>query len=85
MSSLPKSAAANYLLPDWQAFPGRSSAGPVQFPLWPAPLPPLVGGDGEAYAVALAPSISEAKTIAVNLRALRILSPPFKRARAGRP
>jgi hypothetical protein len=68
----------DYLLPDWQALPGRSPAGPVHWPLAPPPFPGD-GGGGAAYAVAVAPSSSDANAIAVTLRALPILSPPFKR------
>jgi excisionase family DNA binding protein len=35
---------------------GRSAAGPVHWPLWPAPLPPLVGGRGLAHAAEAVPS-----------------------------
>ena len=47
---------ADYLL-DWQ-LAGRSAAGPVHWPLWPAPLPPLVGACASASAVATVLSAS---------------------------
>jgi hypothetical protein len=47
----------------WQEA-GRSAAGPVHCPLWPAPLPPLVGGDGLANAGAAEPTRIPPATIA---------------------
>jgi hypothetical protein len=54
---------------DWQDA-GRSAAGPVHWPLWPAPFPPLVGGDGFADATgARAPSRAHVDSaIAIRLR-----------------
>jgi hypothetical protein len=53
----------------WHDF-GRSSFGPVHWPLWPAPLPPLVGGDGLANAAAgadtaKAPAASTARSFLI--------------------
>jgi hypothetical protein len=39
----------------WQDV-GRSDAGPVHWPLWPAPFPPLVGGLGLAHAADAVPN-----------------------------
>src|SRR5215218_9725785 len=52
---------------DWQ-LAGRSSAGPVHCPLWPAPLPPFVGGLGLAHAgVTPTKRAPQASTTMVNL------------------
>jgi hypothetical protein len=50
----------------WQDL-GRSSAGPVHWPLWPAPLPPLVGGWGVANAGAAVDSTSAVAKAAATL------------------
>jgi hypothetical protein len=49
---------------------GRSFCGPVHCPLWPAPLPPLVGGLGEAQAEGTSPTqiTPAASSVAVVLR-----------------
>jgi hypothetical protein len=47
----------------WQEV-GRSAAGPVHWPLCPAPLPPLVGGCGVANAWAEAPKMPAATSTA---------------------
>jgi hypothetical protein len=41
---------------------GRSAAWPVHWPLWPAPLPPLVGGDGLLKAGLTEPIVTPAAT-----------------------
>ena len=57
---------------------GRSDAGPVHCPLLPAPLPPLVGGDGLANAGAVAArNIIAAKIPATALRVRDILHLPW--------
>jgi hypothetical protein len=58
---------------------GRSLAGPVHWPLWPAPLPPLVGGLGVPNAgpvVVRMPAVTSAMAAVRNRRFL-IESPPF--------
>src|SRR5215208_7595793 len=56
---------------------GRSAGLPVHWPLWPAPLPPLVGGDGLAAAIGAVATESAraARTPATTLRVLFISSP----------
>ncbi len=58
---------------------GRSSGLPVQLPLLPAPLPPLVGGDGLANAAGaiVAPSAAVARSAAKVRRVLLIGLPPL--------
>jgi len=82
MTSLSVRADTAYLLL-WQEA-GRSSAGPVHWPLWPAPLPPFVGGAGDAKACPPAVKMP-ATTIAIAAaRQIRFLMknhplPPFLR------
>jgi hypothetical protein len=56
---------------------GRSSCGPVHCPLWPAPLPPLVGGLGEASAVGVSPTqiAPAASSVAAVLRVRSMIVP----------
>ncbi len=63
---------------DWQEA-GRSAAGPVHWPDWPAPFPPFVGGDGLASATAAEPTTSAtANPMAISsMRSLVTSSPPF--------
>src|SRR5215208_5678072 len=66
---------------------GRRSGLPVHWPLWPAPLPPLVGGDGLAAAIGATATESArlASTAATTLRVLLIFDSLLGRPRSGRP
>src|SRR5206468_3190750 len=53
---------------DWQDV-GRADAAPVHWPLWPPPLPPLVGGFGLANAmVAVIPIVTAMVHVAARMR-----------------
>jgi hypothetical protein len=61
---------------------GRSAAGPVHWPLWPAPLPPLVGGRGLAHAAEAVPSTAAVAMAPATRRFF--MFPPFPGSRPGR-
>jgi hypothetical protein len=68
---------------DWQ-LAGRSAAGPVHCPLWPAPLPPFVGGAGLAQAgvtpTAKAPQANTSAVIFLMLRSRTFVASVVTRA-----